>query len=334
MTGRPLIFSDKENAAKAVPKAGFLNSENQFPQRKAPLGAKPTQGRRVPMARVPLGGKDLNMLAPGLSRSQSTLNTKNVRPKVFLPKPPVLSKANSSLGFTHTSTNFTKPAVAVAHEAPVDTRPTLKFTNDTQLGPEKANRLVNLIPDTPTDDLVKQASEHLLPDSQALSSTLTAKTKTLHASNIYIHDINYNNVDPVKKLKRSSSSSMDSGTNKAQKFSTDRLEKFNQELIENDYSLEYVPKEESPIPYVPLGMESLDNDDLNFFSKPHLTKSSHSTFEQLDNGVMLKDLDTSLSFGYEEEVSNDGLNYPKVPETTGEDEQLGLSVDELHDLLD
>ncbi|KAK6202288.1 uncharacterized protein RJT21DRAFT_1698 [Scheffersomyces amazonensis] len=319
---RNISFLDKENAVGRVGKEpkSFVT--------------KPV-AKMTKIARVPLGGKSNNRAIPTLDKSHSSLTSTNTgtststntntntdhrtniitrRVPVPLSKPPLLSKANSSLGFSHSVRSFEPKTISTIRRSE---RVILKKLNS-KLAPPAVRT-------TFTDELVKKNQNQNQNPSHTqtpnLISTITSHTDKLHSKNKVIHDINYNNVDPIKRSRRIIPTIPHHGYN------------YNYDYIET------IPPKEDPLPSNPIGLEPLNNEDLQFFSKstrsvvtseniqdyPELQQNEDAlNFEELDldSNLSFDTMEQNISFDSESDLQ-DNSNGP-----------LGLSAKELQDLLD
>lgn len=216
-----------------------------------------------PIQRVPLGEKRLQ-----LNRSSTNIKTGDTKRRLA-PHMPTLSRANSSLGFTHRK----------------DENDAEKEATETKNAKEEMLLELSSIPvltrkrpleEDVTDSLPKRVRESLPPLNQTIESTTSEKTKTLHASNIVNRDLHVNNVDPVKRTK----------TKLPLRESTDEVET--------------IPDHPEVEPYVPNGIEPIE--DWGFFAKGGSSR----------DGPLLKAPIENVDF----------------------DEEVGLTNDELKDLLD
>jgi hypothetical protein len=339
------LYSDKENVIKKmnhkILSTNTNNAENEFRPKKQPL----QQSGQRRFVRVPLEGKDQNKLT--LNKSQSSLNVPTTdtlqKRKVLMPKVPTLTKATSTLGFIH------KQGPTIPKQ-PISYMPTEKLSlqdlKTDDLNSQLAERSADLIEKHKiTDNLQKNESEEIREKIADLPSTITPQTNTLHASNIITHDVNINNVDPVKKSPKRGPVSQGFQANKTKKLSAyDSAKQFAvcQELINNDYEIEYVPKKATPLPYTPADIEPLDQSDYEFFSKPtrNVQETSHNPDihqNELDLKFEEIDLDKILMYDFETEENKtfaiDENEFP-LDVDAADIKEIGLSVEELEDLLD
>lgn len=179
-----------------------MNQENEGAARGPGLG-----GNRI--KRTPLGGKDPNAvllllmrakltLAPVLGRLPGAIGSQNsgptappVRTRAPLPAtraPPILTKANLTLGFIH------KPELPRAK--PQKVHKLRKLRHD-YLGPFKALRLRDLVElNLVSDDLVRKEGPH--PGAHPGPLVHTDRTRRLHVSAIPPSQALH--VDPVKRV--------------------------------------------------------------------------------------------------------------------------------------
>lgn len=148
--------------------------------------------------------------------------------------------------------------------------------------------------DSFTDNLQKKETKQLPPLLQTLQGTITPSTSSLNSLNLINHDIHYNNVDPVKRLTKKINFDYNFYKNKIPEF---------------DGEVETIPEMPTPIPYTPVDMTTLNTDDMGFFSG----KVNSRNIEQPPKVQETEDFE--LEFENEREV-------------------LGLTIDELNDLLD
>ncbi|ABN68328.1 predicted protein [Scheffersomyces stipitis CBS 6054] len=263
--------------------------------------------------RIPLGSKDQNQQIPSLNRAKTSLNTSAkheatapVRKAIGPKKLPVLTKANSSLGFIHRKNEH----IEVSKSRPPTTKITPQLNSDL-FENSSGHSSSNIV----TDSLLKKS---ILPKDPVvdLNSTLSSATAQLHASNIINRDINANNVDPVKK------------TTMKTKFE-DRIEL--PEGIE-DVEVETIADRPLPLESYPVDMVPFDDVDLEFFSKPSrtvVTDENRIVYpEVVEAEKELKSMaigDLQLEFDYE----NNDDDGEEMDITT-----VGLSIDDMKDLLD
>lgn len=333
----PLHFADKENALKKPihRKNDSLLNQVSNENKISKYPGKTQQQNSARRTRIPLGGKDQNKAFPSLQRSQSNINQSthlkstpfslnrnvniNIQPsqvqskpkfqdrrKVLIPKVPTLRKANSSLGFVHHQKNALSERL-------------LKIK---QANPLKNDLFGKVQQSTSTTDSLTKKTTHQLPSISNLKSTISLKTNSLNASNINNRDLYRNDVDPIKKIRGVATRII-----------------IPQHLIDDENSIEIVPQKEPALPYKPFDMDSLSEDDLQAFSNsnpPKETKENKYEYPEIhQNEIKLKfeeiDLDNELIFDHEEinEIENsvDLKDQPKL-------ESVGLTVDELNDLLD
>ncbi|KAG2734698.1 hypothetical protein G9P44_002704 [Scheffersomyces stipitis] len=277
--------------------------------------------------RIPLGSKDQNQQIPSLNRAKTSLNTSAkheatapVRKAIGPKKLPVLTKANSSLGFIHRKNEHievSKSRPPTTKITPVDARDAgkdkvkLQQLNSDLFENSSGHSSSNIV----TDSLLKKS---ILPKDPVvdLNSTLSSATAQLHASNIINRDINANNVDPVKK------------TTMKTKFE-DRIEL--PEGIE-DVEVETIADRPLPLESYPVDMVPFDDVDLEFFSKPSrtvVTDENRIVYpEVVEAEKELKSMaigDLQLEFDYE----NNDDDGEEMDITT-----VGLSIDDMKDLLD
>ena len=337
------LYSDKENVIKKmnhkILSTNTNNAENEFRPKKQPL----QQSGQRRFVRVPLEGKDQNKLT--LNKSQSSLNVPTTdtlqKRKVLMPKVPTLTKATSTLGFIHKQGPTPKQPISYVPTEKLS----LQDLKTDDLNSQLAERSADLIEKYKiTDNLQKNESDGITEQISHLPSTITPQTNSLHASNIITHDVNINNVDPVKKSPKRGPLSQGIQANKTKKLSAyDSTKKLAvcQELISNDYEIEYVPKKATPLPYTPVDIEPLDQSDYEFFSNPTRNVQETQSPDIHQNELDLKfeeiDLDKSLMFDFETEENKtftiDEKEFP-LDVDAADIKEIGLSVEELEDLLD
>ncbi|KAK6458752.1 uncharacterized protein RJT20DRAFT_123814 [Scheffersomyces xylosifermentans] len=284
--------------------------------------------------------------------------------RILLPqKAPALSKANSSLGFIHhnkninsfnnetptnnnsnTPTNLKNSTPSWQKLSEWNTKssetfqkrkvPKLSPLDSNILGAERASRSADLSETTNlTDSFQKRAAPPRVDSAPVpdLSSTFSAATATLHASNIVSRDINANNVDPIKKAPKQTplrGLSLDKNYIKAFGPEEDAFP---------DLPIEFGPPKITPLESYPEGLEPLGEDDLEFFSKPNrtiLTKENYYEHPDIKHAESImqineSDLNPELSFGFED----DGEDQDDGSGMDMELSNVGLSIDEMKDLL-
>ncbi|KAK6462921.1 hypothetical protein DFJ63DRAFT_98982 [Scheffersomyces coipomensis] len=315
MSNRIVSHLDKENAVGRISKVEGKTFSNNAPLSGDSLKGNNLKQDKFPkkFTRVPLGGKSNNQAIPSFDKSHSTLSItdkKNLIRRVPLAKAPLLSKANSSLGFSHPLKEYKVIDPKLNTYSKIDDKVVLKKLNNELTSPS-----LNSVT-TFTDEVVKKEN---LPTHQHIpniTSTLSSNTSKLNSTNRINNDINYNNVDPIKKSHKPSLSLP---------------------AVFPDY-IETIPQKHAPLPSYPVGMEPLDQQDLDFFSKPsrsEITNENRQDYpELLHNEDQLKfvelNLDSNLSFdSFEQNISDADVDLQK---DTGM--SLGLSTKELEDLLD
>lgn len=318
----PLDILDKENSVNMILDSQKDSENINISQKKNTL-----QQSQPLRKRVPLGGKDLNNSAngafPSLKRSQSTLNTEFNNSSVLqrkkvtlLNKAPTLQKANSSLGFIH--------------RAPLDISKKESSSPKLDVNDALASKLFNSgnaarskeLEGQSTDTLAKQ--QHSLQPQQEVSipdirNTFSSNTRSIHSS--FIPTLEVNNSDPVKGGKLNLASTLD--------------ETLLEKLSEDPSNIETIPDRATRAYHIPLGIEPLNKDDLEFFSKPTRTafENEHEYEEIHRNEVNLKfrdiDLDDPSNFNFDEDKRVE----PEEVEVE-ELKNIGLTAEELNDLLD
>lgn len=296
-------YQDKENALQRPQKD--QNAENPVIRQKG--------NARKSGLRVPLGGKDQNNAAlPALQRSKLSLNTTHVRQaKAPFAKPPALLKANSLLGFAHS----TLQSVAAAPRSPKRRLEPKNWQAQKLLNHQHATRSKELQAAPVTDSLVKKQPKLLPVPSALLKDTLSPATDQLHASRL---PATIRVGDPTK-------------SDQELRAKSDLINaKLIEELSNDPSSVEMLPpKQVKHQP--PDGLEPLDQDDVDFFVKPTrtaLTDENAYEFDEIHrNEVKLQfteiDLDDSLNLQFGPEGSADESSGP-----------VGLTTKELNDLLD
>lgn len=248
-------------------------------------------------ARVPLGGKDQNKAFPTLQRSQTSIT----QPKPSFQQPKqnrrrvLPSQKVPTLRKANSSLGF-------VHQKSFDI-PTNPFNNtllsNNQLRPKA------------TDSLVKKNHSVTLPKIPTLASTFSSNTQALHSSNFPAELLS--DVDPVKRKRGVS------------------LPAIPQHLIEDETSVETIP-ESFKVKYKPLDVAPLTDDDLEVFSRPtgKLTEENRYDYPDVQKGINSRfdEIDMELSFDHEKE--NEKVNFDDQPQP----ESVGLTADELNDLLD
>ncbi|CAK7897928.1 hypothetical protein CAAN1_15S03004 [[Candida] anglica] len=299
------------------------DSENAQVRSKVPV-------RRTTGLRVPLGGKDSNRAVPSLHRSHSNSLEKSTQPqrkRILLPRggAPSLTKASSSLGFVHRpTTNLTGSAGGKS----------LKLQNSkatSQLHSQFASRSKQLIDTPQTDTLVKSGPSTPSPSHSPMANlddTFSPQTMQLHGSNIPRPFRSTG--DPQKRSKMTPPHLNDP-------LHAQILD----DLSSDPSSVESIP-ERQPVISKPYSLEPLSEEDLDFFALPNrltVAQDESNEYEEIihKNEMDLKfreiDLDDPQNFNFED-------LRPVVSEPTGEEELVpelqgvGLSVDELNDLID
>lgn len=319
-----LHLDDQENAVRANPKTTLLRSNTDENYRQPlKLGQQPPKSRQAPLKlrqRVPLGGKDQNAAFPTLQRSQ-TAQTLGPRPsfpvqrkKVLLPRAPLLTKANSSLGIVH-------------HRSLVNDRPLADRwmpAAKPQVNPFNNSLLHKKNEPQPFTDSLERVIDHTKAYSRSevptLQSTFSRNLEKLHAKHKTSHDVNTNNVDPVKKAHAAARRKP--------------VLEIPQALIDDPESVELIPDAPLPVPYHPVDMEPSTASDLELFSHPHkFTVTLENEYEYPEvhqNEIKLQfreiDLDRNLDFGDEEMEEENDMDI--------DSSRVGLNAQELNDLLD
>ncbi|CAH2350758.1 hypothetical protein CLIB1423_02S04478 [[Candida] railenensis] len=321
----PLNILDKENSINMSLESQKDSENINISQKKNTL-----QQNQPLRKRIPLGGKDVNNGAngafPSLKRSQSSLNTDihntsalQRKKATLLNKPPSLQKANSSLGFIH--------------RAPLDISKKESSSPKLDVNDALASKLLNSdnaarskeLEGQYTDTLAKQhlslqpQDEASIPD---IRNTFSRNTRSIHSS--FIPTLEVNSSDPVKGGKPNLSSAL---------VDESLLEK----LSEDPSNIETIPDRATRAYHIPLGIEPLDKDDLEFFSKSTRkvlpTENKHEYEEIHRKEVNLKfrdiDLDDPSNFNFDE-------NERVEPEEVEVEElkNIGLTAEELNNLLD
>ncbi|CAN3376099.1 hypothetical protein DIURU_001950 [Diutina rugosa] len=209
-----------------------MNQEN------AGAPARPTNGS-TKSKRLALNAKDPNQIRSSLLRAKSTLTegapeSKSLSSRLPLNNlegttvraPPILTKANSTLGFIH------KPDISVRKSVTKRSLKLRKLKHD-YIGAVKAYRGRELVPENSvSDDLVKRLFP---PKSPVGPLEHTERTKQLHSSNIQTSKENHG--DPIKRNVMMESRDM-------------------------DQPVEFIPTE-TPPQYIPEGLEPLTPHDIN-----------------------------------------------------------------------
>ena len=316
-------IQDKENELKTsgIRRKGIISNENA-----GPLLSKDSNSRQVQQPqqtqqqqqqlkftnkRIPLGGKNHNSNKLLLNRSQSSLNTKPTTQGITNVKPPSLPKSNSSLGFSVVLDQPTEqqkqlPQPFVVHNEQVlpvkrkllqDTKDELS-QNSKRVKLEKKESNAN----TFTDSLTKP-TQNVLAHVDDLQTTISSKTDQLNSSNLTHNDINRNNVDPVKR-------------NLRLKAIDDLVESHWQDPIET--IPETVGAENN-------NGEQLEELDIKFFSTPN---ESFDIGDLDENHLANNEQKLSLELDFEDES-----NVGEIPVIEGIDEEIGLTSDDLDNLL-
>jgi hypothetical protein len=263
-------------------------------------------------ARVPLGGKQQNTVhgfnvkshqnVPLLGKSYSTINTNKVT-KLF--RAPSLLKSNSSLGFIHKQD--IAPVVPKQKSKVI-----LKKLNSQWLHPNGATRHTQLVERNLVSDNLQKKTGPELEKITSLNDTVFPTQ--LQPENIKCHDINKYNVDPVKKHHIPTQDTFN------EFFKVDKI-KVPQHLIDDPNSVEAIPERKPTKQYHPHGIEPLSQgESLEFFSTLS-NKPKH------DDEVPLEDLECDMDFS----INGNNHNEPQINNI---EENLGLSVEELNELLD
>lgn len=313
---------DQENDHKHATSKQDQENVRMAQKRSRPLSGS-TDLKRM---RVPLAGKDKNVVFPGLQRSKSSTasvlqnqplklnqgsnnsnqihnynrnqnqdqtqsNLQRLRPLSSSFKQPTLSKSNSSLGFTHRPTSVSL-AAQIRNANP----------HKNSLFPlEDAHRTPELTPRFSTDSLKKTPTAPLPPLGNSLSDTFSENTTRLHASNV--EQTFQISGDPIKRSKDQN----------------DVIER----LANDPDSVEVVAQQDMPVPrHIPLSLTPLLTLDLEFIRtgvrnrpmSPHMDLSFDSTWDE-DN---IEDEEENMAL--EGEFAQTGL--------------VGLSSEELNNLLD
>lgn len=297
------------------------------------------------LTRIPLGGKSQNGLFT-LNRSQSSLTNKlslETRQATALFQPPNLVKSNSTLGFGQ-SKPIVHTDIQHAFQMPLlqQTQQQLKQKEENELNlisraTKKRVRLEPLNEDLSyervkrmrvddlsnvTDSLLKQAIRGGLPVPD-LPLTYSRITNQLHVSNrIEIADVNKNNVDPIKRTLHNKPIFTDA---------------------QLDRDIEYVPAVRETVKNYPI--EPLNEEDLLFFSTPNKVRVVEQGECELSDTAQDNDIpeasaaDLSIDMDFDDTMSNNPTSQRIQRFVPGEEEalkeeELGLSIDELKDLLD
>ncbi|EGW31932.1 uncharacterized protein SPAPADRAFT_61034 [Spathaspora passalidarum NRRL Y-27907] len=339
-TNRIVNIRDQENSASANVPGNLVNKEN----------TKPIPPRISKIPRIPLGGKNQNSNQFSLNRSQSSLGQKVPLARDTF-RPPSLVKSNSSLGFipppSASSHQITvqRDVPEIHSKQPVQqikplgqkseivtqakpSLPEIKPQQSSQnkrvlLQPVKDDLAVKkpkLESTTRTDSLVKPQPIERQPLATTLEQTFSANTAKLHASNIIEDDINRNNVDPVKKQPVNTRSGL-----KAFPFGDE---------------VEITPSVREFNPQYPI--EPLSETDLQFFSTPNTSRSEFPEYNQHEMILNAGIPDVSLDMSFESDDSNiehHDVNLGRIEivdnvNNFDEDSELGLSIADLHTLLD
>lgn len=319
----PRTFVDQENATRDLSAtrvkptdengAGIKGANSAVSKAKQIHPGRKSLGRAPLTERVPLGGKDGNAALPTLSRSQSTIDRSsfNLGRQRRLPttsKPPSMSRSSSSLGFIHQ----TKPKEE-------DT--TLKHSRNTIFNPRLASRSPELLQDDlDTDSLRKQIihGDRKQDLSSSLPETFTSNTAQLSSTNVPRRRLV--NVDPVKR-----------GSNKSNSLNNylrdPSRHKLYLDLINDENSIEHGPVPVLNDDYTPMdGSPSLSESDLATLAGDPGKNDVYNDYE--DN----QDLD--LDFGginFDEDLEMNDVKRKHIEEP---EKELGLTEDDLNDLLD
>ncbi|KAG7663519.1 uncharacterized protein J8A68_002978 [[Candida] subhashii] len=339
MSGRIINQIDQENNANHINRTKPKQSNENINIRTKDSN-RPSSSSASRITRIPLGGKNTNNLLT-LNRSKSSLVNKisiPLRQTTTNIKPPALTKSNSTLGFAPT-----KPTVLLDDPQQQQQRQRQQLVQ-LQQQQQQQNELTDVSSKRPildslnedlsysrvkrlkgdqfsnfTDSLPKQDTEPQQP-IEALPSTFTNTTDQLHESNLVEpDDINKYNVDPIKK-------SLHTRRHLEAQF---------------DQEIEFAPNvREPPILHEPI--EPLSESDLLFFSTPKTTSSNFYEYPDIIEGERILnasvpdlslelDLDDGMIMEPETKSNEEDIAYAV---SILENEELGLSKDELNDLLD
>ena len=314
-------IQDKENELKisGIRRKGIISNENSGPLLSKDSNSKQVQQQPQPQQqqlkftnkRIPLGGKNHNSNNLLLNRSHSSLNTKPTTQGVTNAKPPSLTKSNSSLGFSVALDQQTEqpkqfPQLFVVHNEQVlsvkrkllqDTKDELS-QNNKRVKLEKKESAAN----TFTDSLTKTIQNALAP-VEDLQTTISPKTDQLNSSNLTYNDVNRNNVDPMKRELR-------------MKAIDDLVELHWQDPIEN------IPETRG---CENNGGDQLDELDIKLFSTP---TESVDAVDMNQNHISNNEQNLSLELEF-----GDESNVGEIPIIDGIDEEIGLTSDDLDNLL-
>lgn len=272
---------DQENEFRTASKKG----ENAtIPTKRPSLGAASQEKR----TRIPLGGKDQNMVS--LQRSKLFIpQNAPVRGVPALAKKPELSKSNSTLGFTHTKLSF-------------NNAPQFRNTNphkNSIFPSTEAHRTNELVPRFSSDSMKKQPRAELPKLGAELLDTMSAHTR------LTAPELNERVTDPVKK-------------------GYDNLDAIIEILAADENSVATVPEKVTPLADEPIGVSTLTEEDLAFLRAGvgrHTQKAFTSaldvsfdlTFdsdEELESNARLQDeLEQSGGVGLTTEELNDLLDF-------------------------